>query len=130
MIKLPLHPTLFYRKTNGLITEVSRLIGNGVTFSMPENIAQSLSYGVELTFGQPVFQWWRVNANFTYFKNEIDAGVSLAEINNNSYSWMGKFNSNFNLFSGLQLAADDQLFSSYDYAPGKEECNVFCRHSS
>lgn len=98
---------LFYRRTNNMISTVSRLMPNGGTISTFENIAKSASYGVELIVLQPLASWWRVNANFSYF----NASVEDNNISNESNSWTTKINSVMTMWEGLQFQFSFNYYS-------------------
>lgn len=91
--KTALTSSLFYRNTNNAIANYTILRDDGVTETTWRNIAKNLSYGLELTASSPLFDWFRANASFTYFKNEFE-GFNTT---NSDYSWLGKLNTNFSL---------------------------------
>jgi outer membrane receptor protein involved in Fe transport len=102
--------SLFYKQTSGMITSISRLEENGVTQTTFENIADGISYGVELIAAQPLFPWWRLNANFSYFRTIIEDASSGINISNDSYSWLARLNSNFNIVKDFSI----QLVANYN----------------
>jgi outer membrane receptor protein involved in Fe transport len=94
-----INSTLFYRQTDGMISTVSRLTQGGGTISTFQNIASSKSAGVEFIVVQPLAQWWRVNANFSYFNIKIEDQA----VNNNANSWTLKFNSMMTMWWDVQF---------------------------
>lgn len=83
--------SIFYRNTNDAITNYTIVNDNGITETTWRNLAKSLSYGLELTFSSPLFDWFRTNTSFTYFKNEFEG----LDISNSDYSWLAKMNNTF-----------------------------------
>lgn len=95
--------TLFFRQTDGLITRYRNLLPNGATESVFENLDKSQAYGIELIGSKPIFDWWNVNGNFSYFRTKI-SGAGLGDDNStDNYSWTARLNSNFNLFEDISL---------------------------
>ncbi|MCS7052684.1 MAG: TonB-dependent receptor [Ignavibacterium sp.] len=80
--------SLFYRYTQNAIMNYTFIRPDGVTETTWKNLAKRLSYGAEITFSSPVFDWLRTNSSFTYFKNEFEG----LDISNSSNSWIGKLN--------------------------------------
>lgn len=91
--KTALTSSIFYRNTNDAITNYTIVNDNGITETTWRNFAKNLSYGLELTFSSPLFEWFRTNTSFTYFKNEFEG----LDISNSDYSWLAKMNNTFML---------------------------------
>lgn len=107
--KTSLSSTVFFKETNDVISTISTLMPNGVTYSTFKNISHSQSYGAEFVATTSVWDWWKVNANVSIFKTILD-DKGVANINVNSNSWTAKFNSNMNLPAGIVL----QLIFNYN----------------
>ncbi|MBI2419867.1 MAG: TonB-dependent receptor, partial [Ignavibacteriales bacterium] len=104
--------TVFYRSTKDVISNVSMAdpARPDITISTFENIDKSNSYGVEVTLVQPLAQWWRFNANASYFNTEYISTIGTDNINKSNYSWMVKANSMMMLPLGIQF----QLMFNYN----------------
>lgn len=89
--KTALTSSVFYRNTNDAITNYTIVNEDGITETTWRNLAKNLSYGLELTLSSPVFEWFRTNTSFTYFKNEFEG----LNISNSDYSWLAKMNNTF-----------------------------------
>jgi outer membrane receptor protein involved in Fe transport len=83
--------SVFYKRTTDVINRFTTL-SDSVTYTTFQNIGKANSYGVEFVLTGDVLKWWILNANFSYFNTEVIGGD--AELNNNSYSWSGRINSN------------------------------------
>jgi outer membrane receptor protein involved in Fe transport len=86
--KTAITTSLFYRYTQDAITNYTFIRPDGITETTWKNLAKRLSYGVELTLGSTIFDWFRTNSSFTYFKSDFK-GLDLS---NSAYSWIGKLN--------------------------------------
>ena len=106
-----LYTSLFYKQTSGLITEISNLINNGITETTYENISTENNYGIEMIANGSLFPWWKLNANASYFRADINDPVYVTGVTSNySYSWTGRINSTWNLDKTLSL----QVTSTYN----------------
>lgn len=91
--KTALTSSLFYKNTNNAITNYTIAREDGVTETTWRNLAKNISYGLELTASSPIFDWFRANGSFTYFKTEFEGFNSISS----DYSWLGKLNTAFTL---------------------------------
>lgn len=70
---------IYYRYTTQLIQRVSPPANSdGITFSIPENLGNSKSFGIELNTAKDFTEWYRINGNFNFYRQEIN-GVAFGE---------------------------------------------------
>ncbi len=94
--------SVFGKQTDDVISSVSILGSDGVTRTTYENIAKSLSYGMEFILMQPLSSWWRMNANLSVYKYKFEnKGSDISTYNN--YSWTAKLNNNVTMWWDVQL---------------------------
>ncbi len=105
-----LNPSLFYRYTDGMVTrfrtvtdQVRGLEGKEVTLTTYENLNQGISYGAELILSQKINGWWSMNGTVSYFRNIIEGRGAQMEMENDNYSWSGRFVSNMNIPGGWAI---------------------------
>lgn len=91
---------VFYRQSTNLISTISTLLPNGVTYSTFENISKGQSYGVELIANSPVTDWMRLNGSFSYFNNSVDDLGTLGGTNS-ANSWTARMTSMMTVSEGL-----------------------------
>ncbi|MFN3780814.1 MAG: TonB-dependent receptor domain-containing protein, partial [Candidatus Kapaibacteriota bacterium] len=103
--------TIFYRYTTNIISRITRLdTSKQFTLTSYENLNQSKSLGFEAILNSSLFDFWKVNLNFSYFYLDIN-GIPLYGIpSRNSKSWNVKFNSVLNITRNIDL----QLNLTYD----------------
>lgn len=104
-----LNTSLFYRTTDGIISTVTRIQPNGTLFSTFENLASSKNYGLEVVWTQPIASWWRLMANFSFFKTTVD-GHGITNLNQEATSWTTRIMSSFTFLNKTQL----QLVFNYN----------------
>jgi len=59
------------------------------------NLSSGTSYGIELVLDHQFFKWWRINANFSYFKTKINGDNVDNSLTNENYSWTSRMNNTF-----------------------------------
>ncbi|KAF0152532.1 MAG: Outer membrane receptor protein [Ignavibacteria bacterium] len=100
--KTALVTNLFYRINNNLISTISTLLPNGVTYSTFQNVSSGSSYGTEFIVSQPVGDWWRLNATFSIFNTRVEDSGTLGG-SRESNSWRTMLNSQMTLSEGFVL---------------------------
>lgn len=93
---------LFYRLNNNLISTISTLAPNGVTYSTYENVSKGKSYGIELILTQPFGTWWRLSGTFSYYNNSVEDLGTLGGTRE-SNSWRTMLNSQMTISDGFVL---------------------------
>ena len=97
--KTSLTSSIFYKLTNDAINSITFLRDDGVTATTWLNIANSSSYGLELTATHPLFDWFRLNGSASYFYTRFEQ----QEIVRKDNSWIAKlsgtilFSKDFNI---------------------------------
>lgn len=109
--KNSLNITIFYRYTTDIISRITRLdTSKQFTLTTYENLNQSKSMGFETILNSSLFDFWKVNLNFSYFYLDIN-GIPMYGIpSRNSKSWNIKLNSVINITRNFNL----QLNLTYD----------------
>jgi len=88
-----INTNLFYRQVNGMISRITRLRDDGVTYTTFKNLNNSRSYGLELVVNHQIARWWRINTDMSYFHTELSGtGVNVSQANASS-SWRARVNS-------------------------------------
>jgi outer membrane receptor protein involved in Fe transport len=97
--KTALTSSIFYKLTNDAINSITFLRDDGVTQTTWLNIANSSSYGFELTAAHPLFDWFRLNGSASYFYTRFEEQELVRKDN----SWIAKlsgtilFSKDFNI---------------------------------
>ena len=106
-----LNLTLFYRYTTDIISRITTLDTTGY-FSMTtyENLNKSKNIGFEAMLNQNLFEWWKLNINFSYFYLDVNGIPTYGIPARNSKSWNIKLNSVFSPTKDIDI----QLNISYD----------------
>jgi outer membrane receptor protein involved in Fe transport len=93
--KYSLTSTAFFRNTMGLVEDITRIDSNGVTYSKPQNVNNSKSYGLEFVVSANPYQWLRINSNMSFYKNMVSAVPEENVPSTESFSWSGRLNATF-----------------------------------
>lgn len=100
---------LFYRKVNGQIDFIT-IIEDGISYSQPDNLLSSQSYGVELITTNEITNWYAVNGGLTLFQIAVDGSNIGEEFTNSGFSWNVKLTQDFKLPLGINF----QLVGNYE----------------
>jgi outer membrane receptor protein involved in Fe transport len=101
--KTSISSSLFYRQINDVIKRYGFVDSNRITHMTSANLSSGKSYGIELVAEHSIFKWWRMNANFSYFRTIIEGDKENTSLTNDNYSWTSKLNSNMMLPKGIMF---------------------------
>ena len=107
--KSSLTTNLFYRKVNGQLDFIT-FVEDGISYSQPENLLSSSSYGLEFIGTSEVNDWYSLNGGVTVFRIEVDGSNISEEFTNSGYSWNAKLTQDFKLPYGVNF----QMAANYD----------------
>lgn len=93
--KSSLSSSLFYRRTKDIVEDISVLQGNGITITMPQNINNSSSYGLELVGTANPSKWFRLNANASFYREMMSAIPEYGIEGSDRFSWSARANMTF-----------------------------------
>jgi outer membrane receptor protein involved in Fe transport len=101
--KTSFYTSVYYRQINDVIKRISYLGNDGINYMTNENLSKGTSYGVDLILEQEIAKWWRINANFSYFRTLIEGNSIDGNISTDNYSWTSKLNSSMTLLKNLSI---------------------------
>lgn len=99
--------TAFYKHIANPINSVTILDDNGISHMAPQNMSSSQNYGLEFTFEDAIYNWWKINGNASFFRNLIKDDVKDNSASN--YSYLGRINSSWTPSKTISL----QLIANY-----------------
>ncbi len=102
---------LFYRHTEGQLDYIT-IIEDGVSYTQPDNLLSSTSYGAEFVGISEVNSWYSVNGGVTVFRISVDGSNIGEEFTNSGFSWNTKLTQDFKLPYGVNF----QLVANYESA--------------
>lgn len=105
-----LSAALFYRTTEDMISEITRLESGGVTRTSLQNSATGVSSGIDISFNQTIAKWWRVNGGVSWFRNVITGNLGSDNADADNVSWTAKGTSMLTLPWEVQF----QLMGNYN----------------
>jgi outer membrane receptor protein involved in Fe transport len=91
--KSAINTTVFYRYVGDVINRTIEMQGDTTIISFA-NQESAKSYGIEMVIDQQIFKWWRMNANYSYFRTEVTGNESTDGATNSNYSYTAKLSSN------------------------------------
>lgn len=106
--------SIFYRHTTGKIMRIRRVNNLGNASTLPENLANENSYGVEFVTTFSPYNWWKIDGSLNFFRAIIDGSNLSTDFQSDTYSWLTLLNSRFTIGANT----DFQLRGNY-HAPQK-----------
>ncbi len=100
--KTGLVTNVYYRTSSNLISTISNLQPNGITYSTYENVSKGSSYGIDFIVTQPIDDWWRLSGTISYYTNKVEDKGTLGGTRESS-SWRTIINSQMTLGQGFTL---------------------------
>ncbi|MGN7810349.1 TonB-dependent receptor domain-containing protein [Flavobacterium sp. 22076] len=112
--KYSLSGNAFYRNANNTIRQYGVLQDNGVILLQPQNIGNTVTYGLETIFSFKPISFYDGNISLTAFQQNINAGnlPQSEDVVSSAFSWYGKIINNFTPWKGGKL----QLIGNYNSA--------------
>ena len=101
--KRTINVSIFYRNITDIIQRFSWIDSNLVTNTTPLNMSSGTSYGLEVIASTDIFKWWKVNGNFSYFRNEIKGSQNGEELTNSNYTWTAKATSSMTIWKNMDI---------------------------
>lgn len=112
--------TTSYRNTIDEIYYISSVDSNGVSFSRPENLGKSNSYGAELILQGGFAKWWTYNGSAEYYSSNIFNNSGINNFDKTYTSWRARLSTNaaipnivdiqlFYLFVGKQVTSQGEI---------------------
>lgn len=104
----------FYRNANNTIRQYAILQDNGVVLLQPQNIGNTVTYGLETIFSFKPISFYDANISLTAFEQNINADnlAQVQDIVSSAFSWYGKMINNFTPWKGGKL----QVIGNYNSA--------------
>ena len=95
--KSSLNATLFYRQRKDIISRYTELLNDTITLTTYKNLRTSQNFGLELTYGQRLWKFWKITLTGNLYYEIIDSEHLLDENLSNSWNWSVRLNQTFSL---------------------------------
>lgn len=106
--KVNLTTNLFYRQIDGQVDWIVQ-VEDGISIRGPRNLKSSQTYGFEIINATDIFEWWQINASYSFFGVQVDGTNIDNGFTNSGVSWYAKLTSDFK----LPFDVDMQLTGNY-----------------
>jgi outer membrane receptor protein involved in Fe transport len=103
---------LFYRNASNAIQSFLELRPNGVLITRPQNVGNSVTYGIENVISATFTHFWDANLSFSLYHQKITGGKVSPDLVSSVVSGYGKAINNFVPWKGGKL----QIIANY-YSP-------------
>ncbi|MTB50211.1 outer membrane beta-barrel family protein [Lewinella sp. W8] len=79
--------SVYYRRTNNVISRIRRVNDDNTTITMPENLLTENAYGVEVTSTYDPTKWLRLSGDFNFFRAITDGGNLEDDFSADATTW-------------------------------------------
>lgn len=101
--------SVYYRRTTGVIEELTLPNENGTSIEYPVNLAGRDAYGLEMSFNYDLTKWWNITSDLNFFRALVNGAFEGVDYSADIFSWEGGLITQFDPTETLQLQA------SFDY---------------
>jgi outer membrane receptor protein involved in Fe transport len=117
--------TAFFRNTTGMVEDVTTIDSSGITYTMPQNINNSKSYGFEFVVSANPYKWMRINGNLSLYKSNVSAVPEYDIPQTESFSWSGRINATLNYSENGSFQLIGNYMSPERELQSKEQSNYW-----
>jgi outer membrane receptor protein involved in Fe transport len=103
---------LFYRYSLDAIRQYAQLQSNGANLTLPLNIGNAITYGIENIVSAKPSNFYDVNGSLSLFQQKINGGNVSTDAVQNTFAWYGKLINNFTPWQGGKV----QVIGNYNSA--------------
>lgn len=102
--------SLYYRYTTGKILQIRRVNDDGVSITLPQNMAHENSFGAEFTGSYSPYKWWKLDGSLNFFRAMTDGSNLGDDLKSDTYSWIARLLSRTTVWKNT----DVQLRGNYE----------------
>lgn len=97
--------SIYYRHRTGVIQRLTLVDSVGISHIYPVNMAKENAYGIEMNASNTIQNWWRINANFNFYR-AITTGTYLdKEYGSDAFTWTSRITSKMTIVKSLDFQA-------------------------
>lgn len=79
--------SIYYRRTNNVISRIRRVNEDNTTITRPENLLTENAYGLEVTSSYDPVKWLRLSGDFNFFRAITDGGNLEEDFSADATTW-------------------------------------------
>ncbi len=95
--------SIYYRYTTNKIERIRTVDENNNSITLPQNLLTENAYGLEFTASYDPYKWWRLNADFNFYRAITDGGNLGENFSADTYTWFTRGTTRFNLSKQTDL---------------------------
>lgn len=111
--------SVYYRRTAGVIEELTLPANDGTSIEYPVNLATRNSYGLEFNFSYNLTDVWDVTTDFNFFRAMIDGQFEGVDYSADTYSWNSRLNSKLKIGEKIQVQTSFRYRSPQNTPQGR-----------
>lgn len=95
--------SVYYRHTTGVIERISRVDGEGITRTQPENLSTENAYGVEVTTSADVNKWWRIDFSANIYSEKVRGQIGDLVLASDAFTYNNRLNSKIKFWKDAEI---------------------------
>ncbi|GAB3162837.1 TonB-dependent receptor [Telluribacter humicola] len=107
--------SVYYRYRLGVIQRITLVDSVGFNRIFPVNLATQNAYGLEFNYSNTIQNWWRVNANFNFYRAITSGRYQDQLLESDTYTWTSRVTSKMTFYrkwdfqAGINYRAPQQI---------------------
>ncbi|MBC7923351.1 MAG: TonB-dependent receptor [Ferruginibacter sp.] len=97
--------SLYYRYRTGVIQRIILVDSVGFSRVFPVNLATQNAGGLEFNFSNTLQNWWRLNANFNFYRSVTSGRYQQQLLESDTYTWTSRVTSKMTFFKRWNFQA-------------------------
>ncbi|MCQ2287224.1 MAG: TonB-dependent receptor [Bacteroidales bacterium] len=95
--KSSLNVSVFYRQRQDIISRYTQLLNDSTTLTTYENLNSSHNVGLELTYGQRIWKFWKITLTGSLYYESIESNDLIEQSLSTQWNWRIRLNQTFSL---------------------------------
>lgn len=111
--------SLYYRRTTGVIEELTLPADDGTAIEYPVNLSNRNAYGLEFNFSYDLTNWWDISTDLNFFRAITEGEFEGVDYSADTYAWGGRANSNVKVGDKLEFQTSFRYRGPRDNTQGR-----------
>jgi len=109
---------VYYNNTTGVMSRIYTVDEDGITTAKFQNLATRDSYGLEFTANKDLFEWWKVNGSFNFYRSITDGRSGDVVLHADNYTWTSRATSKMTVAKSIDFQANFSYYAPTNSTQG------------
>ncbi|HEV7346915.1 TonB-dependent receptor domain-containing protein [Telluribacter sp.] len=112
--------SMYYRYRLGVIQRITLVDSVGFNRIFPVNLATQNAYGLEFNYSNTIKNWWRLNANFNFYRAITSGRYQDQLLESDTYTWTSRVTSKMTVLRKWEFQAGVNYRAPQQIPQGRE----------